>query len=139
MSKLSCQYCQSEAKLADSVIVYGRSYGPIWICSNYPKCDSYVGCHKDTNKPLGTLANRELREWRKKAKEPFNRLWKEKIINKITQYIPQTSPRSKAYMWLTEKLDIPGEETHFGLFDIDQCKKVFEIVMSIIEIYGKRD
>lgn len=60
-----CPYCDNESELVDSEVVYGKSYGMMFLCS---PCDAYVGCHKDSpnNRPLGTLANRSLRSLRKR-------------------------------------------------------------------------
>lgn len=63
MKEVICPYCRAKAELRDSEFVYGdRNYGKIYVCSNYPICDAYVGVHKGTqDKPKGTLANAELR------------------------------------------------------------------------------
>jgi len=46
--RMVCPYCGLPAKLVDSEIIYnGRSFGNAWVCSNYPECDAYVGCHRD--------------------------------------------------------------------------------------------
>jgi hypothetical protein len=34
-----------------------------------------VGCHKGTTKPLGRLADAELREWKKRAHAAFDPVW----------------------------------------------------------------
>ncbi len=40
-----CPYCNNEAKLVDSAIIYrGVSYGDIWLCK---PCDAYNGVHPD--------------------------------------------------------------------------------------------
>jgi hypothetical protein len=65
--KVMCSYCEAQALLVDSAVVYGRSYGSIYLCVNWPKCDAYVGVHDGGNQPKGTMANAELRTWRKKA------------------------------------------------------------------------
>ena len=36
----------------------------VYVCTNYPRCDSCVGVHTGTKKPKGTLANSELRNKR---------------------------------------------------------------------------
>lgn len=64
--QLKCPYCGGNSKLIDSKLIYGRSYGMFYACENYPECDAYVGTHKGTVWPRGTLANEELREYRKK-------------------------------------------------------------------------
>ena len=39
-------------------------------------CDAHVGCHNNTREPLGTMANKELREHRMKAHAIVDPLWK---------------------------------------------------------------
>lgn len=106
---MNCPYCNGQAILKDSSIVYGRSYGMIWICENYPKCDSFVGTHKATLKPLGTLANAELRALRIKCHAEFDKLWKEKNFKRQT-----------AYKHLAKFMKI--DEPHFGEFTKEQCE-----------------
>lgn len=113
MSNPICPYCNQESQFVDSSVIYGKSYGMIYLCSD---CDAYVGCHNGTNKAKGTLANKELRELRKKAHECFDPLWKNK-----------TYSRSSAYKWLSEKLGIPVGKTHIAMFNKEQCKKVIAL------------
>lgn len=68
-----CPYCDGMPVYVDSSLVYGRSYGMIYLC--HP-CNAWVGVHKGTNKPLGRLANAELREAKKAAHEAFDKIWK---------------------------------------------------------------
>jgi hypothetical protein len=106
----------AEAKLVDSKVIYGFSYGMAYLCK---PCDAYVGCHKGTNVPLGTLANAELREWRKKAHNLFDKIWRD--------YLPENMRhiyRSRCYSWLSKKMNVPYEQCHIAMFDVDQCKKV---------------
>ena len=79
MKKVICQYCKTKASLIDSKTIFGyRSYGMIYYCH---KCGDYVGVHKKTNKPLGTLANPELSKKRVETHKVFDRLWKS-MLNK---------------------------------------------------------
>lgn len=64
MKQKICPFCNNSVSLVDSAKVYSRSYGLIYLCDSYPKCDARVGCHSGTITPLGTLANAELRRWR---------------------------------------------------------------------------
>lgn len=114
--KPRCPYCGSNTKLVDSKLIYGKSYGMAYVCENYPTCDAYVGTHKGTIWPRGTLANKELRNYRKKAHMLFDSLWRSEGIS-----------RTKAYKWLAEKLDISFEKTHIGYFDLEMCLKVIDI------------
>ena len=52
MRKVYCDYCGRQAEYVDSKIVYGKSYGMMYLCRN---CMAYVGVHKGTDKPLGRL------------------------------------------------------------------------------------
>ena len=69
MRKVYCDYCGRETEYVDSKVIYGKSYGKIYLCRN---CMAYVGVHKGTDKPLGRLANAELRNWKKAAHAVFD-------------------------------------------------------------------
>ena len=112
-----CDYCGTPADFVDSSVVYhGHSFGMIYLC---PRCGAYVGVHKGADKPLGRLANSELRNWKKAAHAAFDPLWK---------YGPYRGRRNEAYRWLSEKMGTPIEFTHIGMFDVDQCRKVVSIM-----------
>lgn len=109
-----CPYCDRQAELIDSVEIYGRSYGNAWICRD---CDAYVGCHNGTSKALGRLADKELREWKKKAHAVFDPLWKSRRFT-----------RSGAYAWLAKELNMSRDDCHIGMMGIEQCKKVINCI-----------
>lgn len=110
-----CDYCGKPTVLVDSAIVYeGRSYGMIWYCKS---CQAWVGCHQGTNKPLGRLANAELRVQKRFAHAAFDPIWRGKT----------SFTRRAAYAWLAEEMGLPLEQTHIGMFDVDQCKQVIKI------------
>ncbi len=115
MKEIYCDYCGRLAEFVDSKVVYGRSYGKIYLCRN---CMAYVGVHKGTDVPLGRLANAELRYWKKAAHAAFDPLWKRG---------PFRYHRDVAYGWLARKMGLPFEQTHIGLFDVSQCKKAVRI------------
>lgn len=116
MKTVHCPYCGRQAEYVDSSVVYGRSYGMIYLCRN---CMAYVGVHKGTDEPLGRLANAKLRYWKKKAHEAFDPLWKRG---------PFRGHRSRAYRWLSKEMGLPIEETHIGMFDIADCQRVIQII-----------
>ncbi len=123
-----CPYCKSETKKITSIDFYGVPYGGdrmIICCKNYPHCDSYVGTHKD-GLSLGRLANSLLRQYKIRAHECFDPIWKEKYLT-----------RQEAYKELGEFLDIPEEYTHIGMFNISTCKKVIEWSNDIMQIVTK--
>ena len=118
MRNVICNYCGQPAEYTDSAVIYGRSYGMIYLCR---KCGAYVGVHNGSTKPKGTLANAELRKYRISAHTAFDPLWK---------IGPFKGKRKAAYQWLAEKMGLAVDQTHIGLFDVRQCKQVVEIVRS---------
>jgi hypothetical protein len=113
--KVICPYCEYDAEFVDTAEIYnGRSYGMAYLCK---PCWAYVGVHKGTDKPLGRLANKELRAWKIKAHAAFDPLWKKHGMR-----------RGSAYKWLMNAMGIPKAECHIGMFDVDRCKQVIEVI-----------
>ena len=116
MRDVKCDYCGGPTEFVDSAEVYhGVSYGMIYLCRS---CKAYVGVHKGTDRPKGRLANAELRQWKKAAHAEFDPLWK---------YGQFRGHRNAAYAWLAEKMELPIEETHIGMFDVEKCQKAIQI------------
>src|SRR5206468_10729013 len=107
-------YCHQWSELVDSKEIYrGKSYGWVYLCR---PCNAYVGCHRGTTRPLGKLANAELRRARNEAHDAFDPIW---------QFGPLK--RAEAYAWLAEQLGIARDATHIGEFDLEQCRRVIEV------------
>ncbi len=113
-----CPFCRSRVSLIDSAKVFGYSYGFIYLCDFYPNCDARGGCHPGTIKPLGTLADKELRRWRRLAHQKFDPLWKLGIF----------PCRNAAYKWLSKVMRLPLAKTHIAMFNIRQCQRVIAFV-----------
>ncbi len=114
-----CPFCGGPVRLMHHKEVYGRAYGGwpyAYACEDLVTCRSWVGLHPDTNIPLGTLANADLRQMRVYAKESFNLLWKG---NKMT--------RNEAYAWLARQMKLDPLVCHIGWFDEEACLKAIEI------------
>lgn len=120
MKPQRCPFCHSRVSLIDSAKVFGCSYGFIYLCDSYPKCDARVGCHPGTIISLGTLADKELRRWRSLAHRQFDPLWQSGVF----------SSRQSAYKWLSKAIKLPLERTHIAMFDIRQCQRVIALVES---------
>lgn len=92
----------------------------LYVCKNYPRCDSYVRVHPGTTIPVGTVANKKLRSMRNEAHRYFNQIYYRGIMSK-----------QEAYMWLSDLLGLPMASTHIGMMGeyycqlvIEECKKV---------------
>ena len=111
---MKCPYCGGDAELSTGHKVYPHRPDlaslKIWAC--FP-CDAWVGTHKNSGEPLGRLANAELRMAKRKAHAAFDPLWKSGQMS-----------RKKAYALLSEKMGLTPDETHIGMFDVEQCKTV---------------
>lgn len=83
--KVVCPYCGSNAVLADAFEIYHRfGFGQVYVCP-IAACDAYVGVHKGTTKPKGSLANASLRRLRKDVHEVFDPLWRESRLVERTE------------------------------------------------------
>lgn len=57
---IKCPYCGARAFLRPASVVYGERAAPgskLYVCGNYPACDSYVAAHRTSQLPMGTLAD----------------------------------------------------------------------------------
>ena len=114
-----CNYCGQAAELVTGESIYPHRKDlyalKFWQCT---PCNAYVGTHKGspTAKPFGLLANAELRSAKSRTHRYFDHLWK---VGKYT--------RTEAYKWLALKLDIPEDQCHIGMFDVDRCEEVIKI------------
>ncbi len=123
MKPQRCPFCCSSVSLRNSAKIYGRSYGFIYICDAYPKCDARVGCHPGTITALGTLADKELRRWRSLVHRKFDPLWQSAVFPN----------RQAAYKWLSKTMKLPLEKTHVAMFNIRQCQKA----IACVEVFTK--
>lgn len=124
---LKCPYCGSPAPLQNSKLIYkGRDYGLMYICSKYPECDTYVGCNKVSGKPNGTLANKELRELRKKARTAFEALFMNKVIDEREHgaNVKKHNIEKIQKEILAQNLGIPSNRCNFNYLNVDMCEKV---------------
>lgn len=122
-----CDYCKEEVGLVWGDLLYPHRLDlyelRFWYCSD---CDAWVGCHRGTTKPLGRLANAELRQAKQDAHVAFDRLWR------------ATTPagsfdRNSAYGWLADQLGIPRADCHIGMMDVERCRLVVGICNAAVQ------
>lgn len=116
MYEVICDYCNTATRLAKGNEIY--PHRPDLASLNFYLCDScgaYVGCHKngDGKRPLGRVANAELRRAKSKAHAAFDPLWKS---GRMT--------RGAAYTALAKSMGIYKEQCHIGMFNVEQCEYV---------------
>lgn len=119
-----CPYCGKQAVLVTGETIYPHRADlfdlKFWNCA---PCEAYVGCHKpnimfgDGTRPLGRLANAELRTMKSRAHAAFDALWKGGVFKN----------RGKAYAWLAIAMSKRPEDTHIGEFDVEECRQVIRL------------
>jgi hypothetical protein len=125
----TCPYCGQPAVLISSGPSYRPEYGPYWCCA---PCDARVGVHRGTIRPLGRLANAELRVARIRAHAAFDPLWQRTHTaypeRRTNRNMLKRIGRNRAYAWLAEKMGLPVSACHIGEFDVEQCSRVVQLV-----------
>jgi hypothetical protein len=115
--KKQCSYCQKKAQLVTGETIYPTRRDlfnkHFYFCA---PCHAYVGCHPGTTKPLGRLANAELRKAKIAAHAAFDPLWRNGSMK-----------RKAAYAWLGRQLGIKTQDTHIGEFDVATCQRVVQL------------
>lgn len=111
---MKCPYCQKEAEWTSNEVVYGRRYGKSFMCYYCKNCDAYVGCHQNTKKPLGTMANKALRKKRIEAHAIVDILWKSGKYK-----------RSIVYKKLSDAF---GFQVHIGSADEKICEDIIKTI-----------
>lgn len=104
--KPKCGECGAPMELRQS-----KHYpAPFWGCTEFPKCRGTHGAHMN-GKPLGIPANKETREWRRKAHLAFDPIWQnpEHGVN-----------RREAYRMLAYLSD--RRRIHIAESNIEECK-----------------
>ena len=150
--KWKCLYCGNQCKLCSGSLVYhgSKKYRDtlVWVCSNWPDCNAYVGCHKGTDIPLGHPANAELRELRCLCHKQFDPLWKrlaktfkrKGTRDRGSQYteeqINSYAARNIMYKKLARYMKLPEAICHIACFNTEQCHKVLKFVKYYNTIYN---
>lgn len=123
-----CPYCQADAKLVTGQKIYPDPRKAflwkkkLWECE---PCKAWVGCHQDTDKPFGRLADADLRYWKQLAHAKFDPIWQARMVaSGLSRY----RCRDWLYKWLAAAMNLPADQCHIGEFDIDQCKLAIRLL-----------
>lgn len=114
-----CPYCRAKATLHPASYVFGDAAKPrslLYVCDRYPSCDSYVGAHRKTKLPMGSLADGDLRHKRIEAHKAFDWMWKSGLMTK-----------AQAYKWMQAKLGISSSQAHIAKFSYYMCDQLISI------------
>ena len=125
---MTCPYCGARAVLRPAAEIYKNPEctGELYVCSNYPACNSYVSVHPGTKVPKGELANAELRNLRIKAHRKFDELWQSGAMD-----------RSTAYRWMADGFGMQLRDAHIGMFREYHCRQLIERCDKVLEVRRK--
>ncbi len=115
--ELACAYCQQPTQLVGGNVIY--PHRPDLAEKKFYRCEpcgAYVGCHPETETPLGRVANAELRKAKMDAHAAFDPLWKDGGMK-----------RKEAYAWLRSAMGLSEDECHIGVFNVDRCQEVVRL------------
>lgn len=124
--EMRCPYCDNLVHLRKGSEMFGPNarIKKVFVCSNYPACDAYVSADSK-GKPMGTLANKKLRELRVRAHKSFDRLWRSGYMT-----------REYAYKWLAVRLRINENQCHIGQFGEGRCEQTIKLCNEIWKKYA---
>lgn len=122
-----CPYCEGNppSRLVDAGEVYGPRFAGkfnVWACVNYPGCDSYIGTKEDSIEPCGTLADKELRELRKRLRAGINA--ELAAMSDLRKIPPRLRPAIRQYRILMQNLT---REINYSTEQ--SCRKVLMLLM----------
>ena len=120
-----CPYCGAIAVIRPAAEIYQdtKRKDLLYVCRNYPACKAYVGIYPGTQKPMGPLANGDLRNLRIRAHRKFDRLWQSGIMS-----------RQDAYRWLADYFCLPLREAHIGMFAEYRCNELIKKCDSLLAL-----
>lgn len=119
-----CRFCSGVVRLVSNATFYGgKAFGwPLaYACSD---CGARVGCHPNTDIPLGTLADRKTMLARRAAHAAFDPLWQNR----------GPGARSRAYQALSQAMGRAA--AHISWMDRSECEQVVAISRAMD---GQRD
>lgn len=114
--KIHCPYCGSLVTKRAASYVYGKNAKPgtfLYVCDRYPACDSYVAAHTKSGLPMGTPADKTLRNKRIAAHKALDKIWKNGYMTK-----------EQVYIWLQAKLDMSANVMHIGKLNEYYCNRI---------------
>lgn len=90
-----------------------------WWCRG---CDARVGCHQNSRRPLGTMANKVLRDKRMEVHALIDPLW-------------QSGNYSRQYVY-RQLSDAFGYQVHVGSADEQECDQIIKTAKLIFLNYA---
>ena len=98
-----------------------KSDRKLYVCHNYPACNTYVAAHLNTDKPMGVPANGDLRNLRIQAHRKFDLIWKNGIMT-----------REEAYRWFADSFGLSLCDAHIGMCSEYRCRELIRLCNEVL-------
>ena len=119
---ICCDTCASpNIKFVKNDAVYGKIYGKWPFMYHCTDCGASVGCHPNTNIPLGRMGDGETRRLRHKCHHYFDQLWRDGFMS-----------RTYAYKWLAHTLSIAEDDCHISWLSKEQLEAAITAVQDYL-------
>lgn len=109
-------------------VEYGPKCGYVWLCA----CGNWAKAYDNspTYKPMGLLADAELRDLQRVARVCLTTLWKGLLERRIELREAKSTRtvRAEAYGWLASVMEISIEQCDLAWFDKAQCRAAIDII-----------
>ena len=133
-----CNLCWWDVKLLTAKQLYWEEYSHLksyhYRCT---KCSATVGCHWNTKNPFWTLADKKTKFARHKCHELLDPLWKGEKDWDFKSW-SRWKKRRYFYKMISNHLKIPIEDTHFGMFTIEQCREAYLFILKYKKAHPRR-
>lgn len=120
---VTCPYCECPAGMVTGKVVYPHRPDLhdklFYMCA---PCFAWCGVHEGTTKPLGRLADAELRHAKQRVHAVLDPLW----LNTKKR----GKARGRCYAKLAMALGISVDDCHVGMFDVTTCNRAVSIITS---------
>lgn len=121
MTEYRCPTCRGSASIRPRSWIGHDSGGNVLACDNYPDCDTYVGVHRYTLRPMGRMATREVRWKRSVAHTWIDQMWQDYGYS-----------RQQAYEWVAETLGLTDREAHVAKLSEGQLDTLIEAARAVV-------
>lgn len=118
-----CPHCGAAMILRPASEIYhdAKSDRKLYVCHNYPACNTYVAAHPNTDKPMGVPANGNLRNLRIQAHRKFDLIWKNGIMT-----------REEAYRWFADSFGLSLRDAHIGMCSEYRCRELIRLCNEVL-------
>ena len=113
-----CPHCGAAMILRPASEIYhdAKSDRKLYVCHNYPACNTYIAAHPNTDKPMGVPADGNLRNLRIQAHRKFDLIWRSGIMT-----------REEAYRWFADSFGLCLRDAHIGMCSEYRCRELIRL------------